>query len=102
MKLDDDQVAAVKRQTGADLIADDNPAIDTLRKVFGEHTFYLDQNGLLVPERSDGDSEADSVAEFVQVAVWQGEERDALQPIPPQATGYKLTFGEPGDSGTQG
>ncbi|MFX4220523.1 MAG: hypothetical protein ACMVO3_05785 [Thalassobaculum sp.] len=94
MKLTTDQTAAVQRQTGADPLPEDNPAIGQLQEIFGEHTFYVAEQGLVVPEpMPDEETEeavTDDPVEFLLVAIWAGEDRQSLQPIEPQRTGIKL------------
>ena len=88
MKLNTVQVEAVEAQTGAIPIPDDNPANEALINVFGEHTFYADQNGLhvletvAVEETTNGDH-----AEVIQIAEWANEDKSELQPIEPRRTG---------------
>ena len=93
MKLTTDQTAAVQRQTGADPLPEDNPTMGQLREIFGEHTFYVAEQGLVVPETTPepaAPEAADDAVEFMLVAVWAGEDKQSLQPIEPQPTGIKL------------
>lgn len=103
MKLNAEQIAAVKQQTDADPIAEDNPVTPKLREAFGDHTFYVGETGLLVPERIDSTNSQSEPAEMMQVAIWANEERGSLQPVPWQATGYTLDLAGPSSpSGGQG
>lgn len=91
MKLTNQQVVAVREQTGADPIDDENPAMDTLREAFGDHTFYADINGLFVVEPIDEEpSEGGETAELVQICAWTDEQRTALQPVEPQGSGVRV------------
>ncbi|WP_420562818.1 hypothetical protein [Thalassobaculum sp.] len=94
MKLTTDQTAAVQRQTGADPLPEDNPTMGQLREIFGEHTFYVAEQGLVVPETTPepaaAEASEDGSVEFMLVAVWAGEDKQSLQPIEPQPTGIKL------------
>ena len=93
MKLTTDQTVAVQRQTGADPLPEDNPTMGQLREIFGEHTFYVAEQGLVVPETTPepaAPEAADDAVEFMLVAVWAGEDKQSLQPIEPQPTGIKL------------
>lgn len=94
MKLNTDQTAAVQRQTGADPLPEDNPTMGQLREIFGEHTFYVAEQGLVVPETTPEpaapEATEDGSVEFMLVAVWAGEDKKSLQPIEPQPTGIKL------------
>ena len=88
MKLNTVQVEVIEAQTGAIPIPHDNPANEALVNVFGEHTFYADQNGLhvletvAVEETTDGEH-----AEVIQIAEWANEDKSELQPIEPRRTG---------------
>ncbi|MDF1793910.1 MAG: hypothetical protein P1U88_18505 [Thalassobaculaceae bacterium] len=94
MKLTTDQTAAVQRQTGADPLPDDNPTMGQLQEIFGEHTFYVAEQGLVVPEPAAEEEVEETVedgsVEFLLVAIWAGEDKQSLQPIEPQRTGIKL------------
>ena len=94
MKLTTDQTAAVHRQTGADPLPEDNPTMGQLQQIFGDHTFYVADQGLVVPETTPDavapESTQENAVEFMLVAVWAGEDKQSLQPIEPQATGIKL------------
>ncbi|WPZ36046.1 hypothetical protein T8K17_07850 [Thalassobaculum sp. OXR-137] len=93
MKLTTDQTAAVQRQTGADPLPEDNPTMGQLREIFGEHTFYVAEQGLVVPETTPepaAPEATEDAVEFMLVAVWAGEDKQSLQPIEPQPTGIKL------------
>jgi hypothetical protein len=89
MKLTDDQVSAVERQTGAQPIPADNPAVEQLQGAFGEHTFYADANGLHVIEPVGGEeAEPDeSRVAIVQIAEWADGDKSSLAPVEPRALG---------------
>ena len=85
MKLSTQQIAAIKQQTDADPVAEDHPAAGQLREAFGDHTFYVDRNGLHVfepleaPENGGG-----KPAALVQLAAWTDEDMTSLAPQEPQ------------------
>lgn len=96
MKLSTDQIAAAKAALGADPLAEDHPAAPQLREAFGDKTFYVDTNGLLVFRPVDDEEESDGGdAELVLVAAWMGEEKDKLGAVEPVPTGVKVTLGQP-------
>jgi hypothetical protein len=101
MKLNAQQIAAVGQQIGADPLNDDDPVTGQLVKIFGDHTFYLSTEGLLVIEAAV-DPEQDQEAEkgqFVRVATWADEQRSALQPIQPEPTQVLLDLAPPATNG---
>lgn len=96
MKLSTHQIEAVKQEIGADPIEDANPAMTPLRETFGDHTFYVGSEGLFVLEPVDTPAEEQAApppegapaepAQLVLIAGWANEEKNALQPVPAQAT----------------
>ena len=98
MKLSVDQIAAAKAVLGAEPLPEDHPAVPQLREAFGERTFYVDTNGLLVFEPT-GETEAGGTeAVLVLVAAWTGEDRTALGMVEPVDTGVTVDLGRPTDS----
>jgi hypothetical protein len=83
MKLNDTQMQQVNKQTGLEPIPDDNPATPRLQERFGEHTFYLDANGLYIWEPVDAADGANQPAAAVMLAAWAGDEKQALKPTEP-------------------
>ncbi len=92
MKLNADQVGAIERQTGAIPIPNDNPANTSLLEIFGDHTFYADQNGLHVLEQVDVPDFDGDAAEVIQIAEWTSDTKDELSPMEPQRTGAVLAL----------
>ena len=89
MKLTANQVAIAKSAIGADPIPADHPAMDQLEQAFGEHTFYLDQNGLLVFEPDEEPEEAPDVqdgARLTLIAAWADDTRQSLGAVQPHPT----------------
>ena len=86
MKLNSNQIAAVKQDLSADPLEEENPAMASLRQAFGDHTFYVGSEGLFVVEPVEDDAHPGEPAQLVLVAAWTDEEKKALQPVPPQQT----------------
>ncbi|MDX1710451.1 MAG: hypothetical protein R3316_04870 [Rhodovibrionaceae bacterium] len=84
MKFDDTQISTMQDQTGLQPIPDDNPAMEQLKQAFGEHTFYLDEQGLYVWEWIEGPEADGQPVTAVQIATWADEDKTALQPTEPQ------------------
>lgn len=99
MKLTDDQQAAVKAAFGAEPIPDEEPALEELKGAFGEHTFYLDPQGLLIFEP---DPDAEGAARAVLIARWTSEERQALGAVEPQATNAVINLDADAAAGGDG
>ena len=89
MKLTDAQAEKIKSQFGAEPLPGEEPAVDQLKEAFGEHTFYLDANGLVIFEPVEEQPDA---ARAVVVAVWTDEKKEQLAGIQPQATQTVIDF----------
>ena len=92
MKLSTDQIAAAKAVLGAEPLEEDHPAAPQLKEAFGDKTFYVDTNGLLVFEDTE---EPGTEAELTLVAAWTGEDRNQLGMVEPVQTGIKVDLGQP-------
>jgi len=86
MKLNSNQIAAVREDLIAEPLEEENPAMASLRQAFGDHTFYVGSEGLFVVEPVEDDAHPGEPAQLVLVAAWTDEEKKALQPVPPQQT----------------
>lgn len=85
MKLTADQIQVVQERVGVDPVDPDDPAVETLSENFGDHTFYVGQEGLFVWEAVEG-AEGAEPAVLVHIAEWSEERDDALVSKEPQAT----------------
>ncbi|MGA7487011.1 MAG: hypothetical protein WBW74_08765 [Xanthobacteraceae bacterium] len=84
MKLTSAQVERTLGQMEAQAIPDDHPVVPQLNDLFGEHTFFLDSNGLNIVEPTEaGDAEVRSV-QVVKLASWSDD--DGLEPHAPKPT----------------
>lgn len=102
MKLTADQVGAIERHTGAIPIPEDNPANTSLVEIFGEHTFYADENGLHVLEQVEVPDFEGDAAEVIQIAEWTSDTKDELSPIEPQRSGAILPLQDMPDEASGG
>ena len=96
MRLTTQQIADVERQTGAEPIAENNPAMEQLKDYFGDHTFYADAEGLKIfePVEEADDSEA-QLATVVQLAAWADDDKTALVPHRPVVRDVVVDLGTP-------
>jgi hypothetical protein len=102
MKLSVDQIAAAKAVLGAEPLPEDHPAVPQLQEAFGDKTFYVDTNGLLVFEPTAEPDEGGTEAKLVLVAAWTGEDKSALGMVEPVDTGVTVDLGQATDSNTNG
>ncbi|HLG82272.1 MAG TPA: hypothetical protein VKY22_14745 [Bradyrhizobium sp.] len=91
MKLNSAQVQQTLNQMNAQVVPDSHPAVTQLTDVFGEHTFFLDENGLKVLEPSDhppAEGQPGAVSsEVVSLADWADSTLTSLAPHEPVLTG---------------
>lgn len=92
MKLTPEQIATIEKQTDALPIPEDNEANTALVEIFGDNTYYADQNGLCVLEPTVVDDGTQNLVEVIQIAAWANDTKDELQPIDPQKTGAILSL----------
>jgi hypothetical protein len=86
MKLNSAQVEQALTQFQAVVLPNDDPAVQELRALFGEHTFFLDRNGLSVVEPNEGAQPGAPAGTVVNLANWTDESMDGLVPHDPQPT----------------
>jgi len=86
MKLNDEQLAVIEKQTGAKPLPEGDPAAESLKGAFGDHSFFLDPNGLYVFEGVElPDAEAGSEpALLVQIAEWTDDTKTSIAPVEPK------------------
>lgn len=92
MKLTTEQITIIETQTGAQPIPEDNEANTALVDIFGDHTYYADQNGLCILEPTEVEDGTQNLVEVIQIAEWANDAKDELQPIDPEQTGAILSL----------
>jgi hypothetical protein len=85
MKLTSAQVEQTLNQFQAEPIPEHHPVIAQLSRLFGEHTFFLDGNGLNIVEPQD-----DNEGPVINLATWTDADQTSLTPHPPEATEVKV------------
>jgi len=89
MKLTSAQVERTLGQFEARTIPDDHPVIPQLNDLFGEHTFFLDRNGLNIVEPAEAAAGAAAQsAKVVNLASWSA----GLELHEPEATDIVISF----------
>ncbi len=83
MRLSELQTQRVQEHTGASVVPDDNPSMPLLKQNFGDHTFFLDNEGLHVWEAVDDDPSDGAKLVGVRIASWSEGEEKALVPHDP-------------------
>jgi hypothetical protein len=84
MKLTSAQVERTLSQFEAQAIPDDHPLVPRLNELFGDHTFFLDSNGLNIVEPAQP-AEAGQ-AKVVNLANWSDADPPSWAPHEPEPT----------------
>lgn len=93
MKLAGQMVARTLDQIDAKVIPDAHPAVPELSKRFGDHTFFLDENGLSIVEPIEPDEPGQAAGIVVNLASWSDEERTSLELHKPEITDVVVELG---------
>ena len=86
MKLNSAQVEQTLRQFEAQPIPDDHPLVPQLNELFGDHTFFLNSDGLNVIEPNEGSSTDFVAGTVVNLANWSDVHLTSLTPHEPELT----------------
>ena len=87
MRLTSAQVERTLSQFDARPVPDDHPMVPQLNDLFGDHTFFLDGNGLSVLEPVErAGTEHLQACKIVSLANWTDENLTSLAPHEPEAT----------------
>ncbi len=92
MKLTSEQVERTLDQFEAKVIPEDHPAVPELTRIFGDHTYFLDDTGLLVVEAAEPGDEGN----VLKVADWEDASRTVLACHSPEPTGVVVVLEEDG------
>jgi len=86
MKLNSAQVEQTLSQFEAEAIPADHPLVPKLNELFGDHTFFLDSNGLNVVEPNEGARAGAQEGTVVNLADWTDARLTSLAPHEPEPT----------------
>jgi len=86
MRLNTTQIQKTLTQFPAEPIPADHPAVAKLESIFGDHTFFLDGNGLNIVEPMEEEEAESSSCVVLNVASWADASGQALQPHEPEET----------------
>ena len=91
MRLTSTEVERTLSQFEAQAIPDHHPAVPQLHKLFGDHTFFLDSNGLNIVEPAEPAQAGTRSGKIVNVANWS--DADHLTPHEPEPTDVVIELG---------
>jgi len=93
MKLTSAQVERTLTQFEGEAIPDSHPVVPQLNQLFGEHTFFLDRNGLNIVEPAEAAGGAARSAQVVNLANWSDGNPTHLEPHEPEPTEVVIVLG---------
>ena len=94
MKLTSVQVERTLSQFEAKAIPDGHPILPQLNELFGEHTFFLDSNGLSIVEPAVEPSVSGlQAARVINLANWSDPNLTSLSPHEPEPTDAIVELG---------
>ena len=86
MKLSTARVERALQGFDAQVIPENHPVVPQLSQLFGEHTFFLNGNGLHIVEPVEKSPAGDKAGVVIEVAKWTDESRTSLAPQEPAPT----------------
>ena len=86
MKLTSALVDRTLNQFEAQVIPENHPVVPQLNSLFGEHTFFLNGDGLSIVEVSGATDAGAETAQVIKIAGWNDDERTSLVPHEPEPT----------------
>lgn len=98
MKLTSALVERTLTQFDAQAIPENHPVVAQLNSLFGDHTFFLDGNGLSIVELTEAD-DGTQKGLVVKIAGWQDSDRTSLVPHEPEPTDVVVVLDSQGFGG---
>jgi hypothetical protein len=93
MQLTSAQVQRTLTQFEAEAIPDNHPVVPQLTRLFGDHTFFLDREGLSIVEPAEpAQATGVQAGMVVNVASWNDSNPPALVPHEPAPTDVVIQF----------
>jgi hypothetical protein len=86
MKLNSALVERTLNQFDAQAIPENHPVVGQLNSLFGDHTFFLDTNGLNIVEPTGPTDTGARAGQVVKLAGWSDDKRTSLAPHEPEPT----------------
>jgi hypothetical protein len=86
MKLNSALVERTLNQMDAQAIPENHPVVHQLNSLFGDHTFFLDTNGLNIVEPTGESDSGSQTGQVVKLAAWSDDKRTSLAPHEPEST----------------
>jgi hypothetical protein len=94
MKMNTAQIERTLNQFDAQAIPPGHPVMAQLERLFGDHTYFLDSNGLNIVEPLETEQSDGELAVVVNLADWTDESAASLQPHEPESTDVLVSLAE--------
>jgi hypothetical protein len=100
MKLNAAQLERTTTQLQAEVIPEDHPLIPQLNRMFGDHTYLLDSNGLIIVEPAAAELAPDTagMGVVVNLANWTNSNPPKLEAHEPELTDSMVALETDGGS----
>ena len=92
MKLTSVLVERILSHFEAEVIPDSHPSVPELNRLFGDHTFFLDTNGLNIVEPAESEARVQA-GKVINLASWNDADPPSLAPHEPDATNVVIVLG---------
>lgn len=92
MRLSPTRVEQALSQFEAQVIPEGHPVMPKLRRIYGDHTFFVAANGLNIVEPLDASTTGVPAGKVVNVASWSDSAEASLVPCEPAATEVVVEF----------
>jgi hypothetical protein len=93
MKLSSPLVEQTLNQFEAQAIPDSHPVVVRLNELFGEHTFFLNDDGLHIVESVEPIHAGTQEVHVINLADWKDASQTSLTPHEPHATDVVVVLG---------
>jgi hypothetical protein len=92
MRLSQSRVEQTLSQFEAQVLPDSHPSMPEIKRVWGEHTYFLAVNGLNIVEPLDRRDSAIEAGTVINIASWTDSKATRLAPHEPEATEVVVEF----------
>jgi len=93
MKMNSAQIERTLQQFQAEALPIGHPVMSQLERLFGDHTYFLDDKGLNIVEPVDEERDGGRQAVVVNLADWNDSAaKNGLEPHPPEVTALVIAL----------
>jgi hypothetical protein len=92
MKMNSAQIEQTLTQLDAEAIPTDHPMMAQLMRMFGDHTYFLDNAGLNIVEPVEQAESDGSLGMVINLATWIDPTAASLQPHEPEPTDQRVAL----------